>query len=91
MAEAAAKSSGTVLITGETGVGKGVVARYIHSQSSRWLAPFVRLNRPGRTEARLEAELFGHVDGEPPAPALIDAASSGSRIAVRCSLTKSAT
>ena len=64
MAEAAAKSSGTVLITGETGVGKGVVARYIHSQSSRRRAAFVGVNCAGLTEARLEAELFGHIDGD---------------------------
>ena len=61
MAEAAAKSSGTVLITGESGVGKDVVARYIHSQSSRRRAGFVEVNCAGLTEARLEAELFGHV------------------------------
>ena len=63
MAEGAAESPATVLITGESGVGKDVVARYIHGQSSRRLAPFVELNCAGLTEARLEAELFGHVKG----------------------------
>src|SRR4026208_1713834 len=64
MAEAAAKSSGTVLITGETGVGKGVVARYTHSPPSRRRAAFVGVNCAGLTQARLETELFGHVDGD---------------------------
>ena len=44
-------------------MGKDVVARYVHSQSSRRLAPFVAVNCAGLTEARLESELFGHVNG----------------------------
>ena len=63
MAEHAAESPATVLITGESGVGKDLVAQYLHSQSSRRLAPFVRVNCAGLTEARLESELFGHVEG----------------------------
>jgi DNA-binding NtrC family response regulator len=61
MAEGAAKSPATVLITGESGVGKDLIARYIYSHSSRQLAPFVAVNCAGLTEARLESEFFGQV------------------------------
>jgi DNA-binding NtrC family response regulator len=60
MARSAAESPATILITGESGAGKDLVARYIHSQSRRRLARFVALNCAGLTEARLESELFGH-------------------------------
>jgi transcriptional regulator with PAS, ATPase and Fis domain len=63
MAARAAESPAKVLITGESGVGKDVVARYIHSQSSRRLAAFVAVNCAGVTETLLESELFGHVKG----------------------------
>ena len=64
MAESAAKSPATILITGESGVGKDLVARYVHCQSTRRLAPFVRVNCAGLTEARLESELIGHLSNE---------------------------
>jgi transcriptional regulator with PAS, ATPase and Fis domain len=63
MAARAAESPAKVLITGESGVGKDVVARYVHSRSSRRLAPFVAVNCAGVTETLLESELFGHVKG----------------------------
>ena len=61
MARGAAASPATVLITGESGVGKDLVARYLHGQSSRRRAPFVSVICAGLTDARLESELFGHV------------------------------
>jgi len=52
-----------VLITGESGVGKDVVARYVHVNSVRAPQRFVALNCASVTETLLESELFGHVKG----------------------------
>src|SRR5262245_36255254 len=63
LARHAAAKNVKVIITGESGVGKDVLARFIHGQSARAAKPFVALNCAGLAETLLESELFGHVKG----------------------------
>ena len=58
-----ARSDATVLVTGDTGTGKDVVARYVHARSARRDKPLVALNCAALPETLIESELFGHARG----------------------------
>jgi DNA-binding NtrC family response regulator len=62
-AEAARGADSTVLILGETGVGKGVLARWLHRMGARSAEPFVDLNCASLSRELVETELFGHEAG----------------------------
>jgi DNA-binding NtrC family response regulator len=63
IASRAAAGDAKVFITGESGVGKDVVAQYIHAHSARAARPFIAVNCAAITESLLETELFGHARG----------------------------
>ncbi|HZW22970.1 sigma-54 dependent transcriptional regulator [Noviherbaspirillum sp.] len=58
-----APTDSTVLVTGESGTGKGVIARQIHQQSQRADGPFIPVNCGAIPENLMESELFGHIKG----------------------------
>jgi len=63
MVHTIADTMATVLVTGESGTGKSMLARYIHDHSTRREGPFVKISCGSLSESLLESELFGHVRG----------------------------
>ena len=61
--ESMAETDMTVLVLGETGVGKGVLARLLHNLSPRQASPFIAVNCGGLSAGLIESELFGHEKG----------------------------
>jgi len=82
LARRVAQVDSTVLITGESGVGKERIARYVHNESTRTSGPFIAVNCGAITETLLESELFGHARGAftgatQDRPGLFEAANGG--------------
>jgi NtrC-family two-component system response regulator AlgB len=63
MALKAASSDATILLSGESGTGKGILARAIHARSQRASGPFLTVHCPTLSAELLESQLFGHVRG----------------------------
>ena len=83
-----ARSDLAVLISGESGVGKELIAQSVHNESPRRAGPFVAVNCAALTESLLESELFGYEEGSFTA-ARGKEASSSSRTAAPSSWTRS--
>jgi transcriptional regulator with PAS, ATPase and Fis domain len=82
LARRVAKVDATVLITGESGVGKERIAQLVHDESARAVGPFIAVNCGAITETLLESELFGHRRGaftgaSSDRPGLFEAANGG--------------
>lgn len=82
LVEQAAAAEVTVLLTGESGVGKGVLAAHLHEESGRRNRPFLSINCGALAETLLESQLFGHVRGsftgaDQDQPGLVRAADGG--------------
>lgn len=81
----AAKVDVTILVTGESGVGKERITRLVHNESARAKGPFIAVNCAAISESLFESELFGHKRGsftgaEADRPGLFEAASGGSLV-----------
>ena len=89
-AELVAESKSTILITGETGTGKKLVARAIHDRSAQRDMPLIKVNCAAIPETLLESELFGHRRGASPARPPTRRGNSSWLMGARSSWTKSA-
>ncbi len=89
LADQVAPSDASILITGESGVGKEVMARYLHKKSRRHAQPFISVNCAAIPENLLESELFGHEKGAFTGAVARRIASSRKPTAAPCCWTKS--